>query len=112
MPDLLAGDPTSTSNVSTPQPTQRSSWFSLPVLFVGLVWAGMYLGDLAFIRAFGVNCPHGDDWEYVPKVLQPNLDFRWIFSQHMEHRTPLPRLLVLGLLKVTSLDFRSAFYFN
>src|SRR5579885_610917 len=79
----------------------------LPALFVAVVWVAMYVGDLAFIGAFGRNVPHADDWEFVPAATHPGIHLPWAFAQHMEHRTPVPRLLVLGLLKISGLDFRS-----
>jgi hypothetical protein len=110
-PNLLA--PAAPPLESSAQPSAAQAGTSmLPVLFVAFVWAAMYAGDIAFIGAFGRDVPHADDWEFVPAATHPGVRLRWAFAQHMEHRTPVPRLLVLGLLKISGLDFRSGMYFN
>jgi hypothetical protein len=37
---------------------------------------------------------------------------RWLWSQHNEHRIPLPKLLLLGLYQISQNDFRAAMYVN
>ena len=36
----------------------------------------------------------------------------WLWSQHNEHRVPLPRLLMLGLNRIVGIDFRTAMFFD
>ena len=36
----------------------------------------------------------------------------WLWSQHNEHRIPLPRLVLLGLLRLSAGDYRAAMIFN
>ena len=58
-----------------------------------LVWAVMLLASIVFIARFGSNVPSWDDWDQVPTATghQP-VTWEWLWSQHNEHRVPLPRL--------------------
>ncbi len=82
-------------------------------VFVGCVWALMLLADLAYVRLYGSNVPSWDEWDMVPTLTgeQP-ITAEWLWSQHNEHRVPLPRLVILGLNRVFGCDFRVAMYFN
>ena len=78
-----------------------------------LVWAVMLLASIVFIARFGSNVPSWDDWDQVPTATghQP-VTWEWLWSQHNEHRVPLPRLIMLGLMRFVALDFRVQMYFN
>ncbi len=79
-----------------------------PRIFVWTVWAAMLLVALACAGAYGRNVPLSEDWTLVPALTNHEPDFiEWLWSQNNEHRVPLPRLLLLGLLKVTGGDFRA-----
>jgi hypothetical protein len=82
-------------------------------LFTWGVWAVMLFTGLQLIWRFGSNVPSWDDWDLVPTVTgnQP-VTADWLWSQHNEHRVPVPRLLMLAVLRLTVLDFRSLMYFN
>jgi hypothetical protein len=73
----------------------------------------MLLAALAFVGAYGSNVPSWDDWDLVPALTgeQP-VTAAWLWSQHNEHRIPLPRLLLLGLNRLAGCDFRVAMFFN
>jgi hypothetical protein len=83
-------------------------------VFVWGVWALMLLAALMFVRSFGsASVPVGDDWVTIVPAMtgaQP-LTFQWLWSQHNEHRVPLPRLLLLAVLKPTE-DFRAVMVLN
>src|SRR5262249_2946288 len=80
---------------------------------VGLLAVVMSLAMLRFVYLYGGNVPYLDDWDIVPALTgnQP-VTFGWLWSQHNEHRLPLPRLLLLALYHVSGFDFRSGMVFN
>jgi hypothetical protein len=68
-------------------------------LFVWITWVVMLLGVLTFVAKYATNVPLHDDWDGLVPVLngdQP-VTAAWLWSQHNEHRVPLPRLLLLAL---------------
>src|SRR5262249_30025801 len=77
------------------------------VVLVWGVWLAMLVAVLFFIARYGSNVPSWDDWDMVPSFTgaQP-VTVGWLWSQHNEHRVPLPRLAMLGLVRLTVLDFR------
>jgi hypothetical protein len=71
----------------------------------------MGLSVLAFIRANGPNVPFDDEYYLVPVLThQRPVTLKFLWSLHNEHRIVLPRLLYLGLAKVTGTDFRAGMY--
>lgn len=77
-------------------------------LFVWLIVAAMATFMLACIAMSGRNIPLAEDWLLVPAYygVEPDLG-QWLWAQNNEHRVPLPKLLLLGLLHLTSGDFRA-----
>jgi hypothetical protein len=77
------------------------------------VWLAMLAAALLLVAQYGSNVPSWDDWDMVP-VLTRNqpLTLDWLWSQHNEHRVPLPRLLFLLLNRLTMVDFRVTMYFD
>jgi hypothetical protein len=77
-------------------------------LFVWLIVAAMAAFMLVCIATAGRNVPLAEDWLLVPAYygVEPDLP-RWLWAQNNEHRVPLPKLLLLGLLHLTSGDFRA-----
>ena len=73
----------------------------------------MLAAACAFVLRFGTNVPSWDDWDMVPTLTgeQPVTAF-WLWSQHNEHRVPLPRLIMLALNKLTVVDFRVDMLFD
>jgi hypothetical protein len=62
---------------------------------------------------YGSNVPFWDEWDSAVSVLtgaEP-LTVSWLWSQNNEHRAPLPRLVILSLIKPTG-DFRAAMVFH
>ena len=82
-------------------------------VFVWSVWLIMMLFALVCIAKYGRNIPLAEDWQLVAPLTgnEPNL-VSWLWSQNNEHRVPLPRLILLVLLKVTNGDFRVGMFFN
>lgn len=99
--------------VPLPAPTTEATSLQLATtILVFLVWVGMVANDLVLVRDCGRNIPFWEDWELVPHLTDHQIDVAWLFSQNAEHRVPLPRLLLLLLLKTSHADFRAGQYFN
>ena len=81
-------------------------------VFVWSVWLVMLLVALACIVKYGRNIPLAEDWNLVAPLTgnEPDL-LGWLWAQNNEHRVPFPRLVLLGLLKMTG-DFRVGMFFN
>jgi hypothetical protein len=73
----------------------------------------MVAAAFACLVKFGQNIPLTEDWLMVPPLTgnEPHL-LGWLWAQNNEHRVPLPRLLLLGLLKIAHGDFRVGMLFN
>jgi hypothetical protein len=76
--------------------------------FVWAVWALLLAVDLTCIALYGRDIPLAEDWTLVGPLTghEPDL-LGWLWAQNNEHRTPLSKLVLLGLLKVTGGDFRA-----
>lgn len=73
----------------------------------------MMLTALACFARYGRNIPMTEDWLLVPPLTGNEPDLAdWLWAQNNEHRIPLPRLIMLILLKVTRGDFRAGMLFN
>jgi hypothetical protein len=82
----------------------------------GIVWGVglvMILVDFVCIALYGWNIPLAEDWLLVAPLTgnEPDL-LQWLWAQNNEHRIPLPRLIMLGLLNLTNGDFRAGMVFN
>jgi hypothetical protein len=81
-------------------------------VFVSIIWSAMMIVAFASIIMYGRNIPLGEDWTLVAALTGHEPDFtEWLWAQNNEHRIPLPKLILLGLLKLTS-DFRAGMFFN
>src|SRR6266853_466484 len=76
-------------------------------------WAAMLAAALYFVAHYASNVPSWDDWDMVPTLThnQP-VTWDWLWSQHNEHRVPVPRLIFLGLNRLTTIDMRVTMYFD
>ena len=74
---------------------------------VWAIWAAMFVALLVLVARFGSNVPSWDEWDLVPALTghQP-VTAEWLWSQHNEHRVPLPRLVLLALNAFGRIDFR------
>lgn len=72
----------------------------------------MTFAALACVAVYGRNIPLCEDWLLFAPLTdnEPNL-FNWLWKQNNEHRTPLLRLIVLGVVAIFK-DFRATMYFN
>lgn len=77
------------------------------------VWLAMFAAALCFVARYASNVPSWDDWDMVPTLTrnQP-VSWEWLWSQHNEHRVPLPRLIFLGLNRLFLVDMRVTMYFD
>jgi hypothetical protein len=67
----------------------------------------MLTGDFLVVARLGSPVPYMDDFWIVPALTGQIQDVpRWLWSQHNEHRLPLPRLLLWGLCRLGDGDFR------
>jgi hypothetical protein len=83
-----------------PQGERVTRWLLL------LVWAVLTAAALAFVLAFGTNTPYADEWEFVPVLTGHEPALPWLWTQHNEHRLPLPRLVYYVVFQLTD-SFRS-----
>ncbi len=81
-------------------------------LFVWGVWAAMLFFALFTVYRYGRNIPVIEDWVLVPPLTGNENILEWLWKPNSEHRIPLPKLILLGLLKLTHGDFRSGMYFT
>jgi hypothetical protein len=83
-----------------------------PIL-VWAVWGVMTAATILFIRHYSRNIPFGDDFTLVPVMTgHEPLSLRWLWSQHNEHRPLVSRLIMVGLFRFISSDFRVGMYAN
>ena len=73
----------------------------------------MLAAAVLLVAQYASNVPSWDDWDMVPTLTrnQP-ITWNWLWSQHNEHRVPLPRLIFLGLNWLTVTDMRVTMYFD
>ena len=77
------------------------------------IYALMVLAALWFVVTYGLTMPYGDEWAWLPVVAgQQPVSLSWLWSLHNEHRMFLPRLIYLGLGKLTDFDFRAGTFYN
>jgi hypothetical protein len=80
-----------------------------------VVWGTLaaLTGYLLFsVGRYAKNVPNAEDWNMVRPLFNDQPDFlHWIWAQNDEHRSPIHRLIQLGLLKATH-DFRSGMVFD
>ena len=83
------------------------------MLFVWGIWAAMVAIAVWHFAHYARNLPLAEDWNLVRALTgnEPDLG-EWLWSQNNEHRLPFPRLVMLGLLKVSGGDFRSGMILN
>jgi len=94
--------------------TSRSSVHRrISSLIVWGTWSIMLVAALLFVGTYGSNVPSWDGWDMVPTLTgQQPITATWLWSQHNEHRVPLPRLLLLGLHRITGINFLTPMFFN
>ncbi len=86
----------------------HSAWWLVPVPLC-VVMAG------AFVLRLGVNVPFYDEW-HLPALLQKadtgTLGWADLAQQHNEHRIVVPRLVMVGLARLTSWNVKAQMLFT
>ena len=98
-----------------PESTTRSAWrYVQPVLLLPAVLSPPIL-TLAAVARYGITVPFWDQWE-LPTILSrlESGEYRFVefFAQHNEHRSVFPRLVFLGLARLSGYDVRWELYAN
>ncbi len=78
-----------------------------------ILWFVLCAASVGFVLRFGFPLPYADEMELVPYAFgESAVTLKWLWSPHNEHRLLLPRLLYLGLLRLTSGELRYAALYN
>lgn len=81
-------------------------------LWFWVAWFAMLVTMIRYVVRFGLPIPILEDWDNFPYLLgTKKVTLDWLWSLHNEHRIVLPRLVWLGLMRVT-LDVRSLMFLN
>jgi hypothetical protein len=77
------------------------------------LWASMTVALFMYVRHYSRNIPFSDEFAIVPVMtgVEP-VTLRWAWAQHNEHRLMIPRLIMAGLFRFVSTDFRVVRYAN
>jgi hypothetical protein len=84
-------------------------------VFVGGIWTLLLLVAVAYIVCYGSQLPlSSDEWRHVPAMTgEQSITPTYLWQLHDGQRLPLPKLLWLGVVKVTDCgDFRAATVLN
>lgn len=90
--------------MTTPTPTSTSDARARVIVFA--VWLVMFVVGLVYVVRYAWVNPYVDEWDFVPVLFGEQRVGPWLWELHNEHRFPLPRLLYLGLFRVTG-DLRA-----
>lgn len=82
-------------------------------IFIWGVWALMLVVALCVLFSYGRNIGIAEDWLMIAPLTgnEPSLP-QWAWSQNNEHRIPLPRLILLAVMKIFNGDFRAGMVLN
>ncbi|MCB9100573.1 MAG: hypothetical protein H6632_13605 [Anaerolineales bacterium] len=82
-------------------------------IFVWGVWLIMAASAVFVLVKSGRTVLLNEDWWLVPPLTgnEPDL-LGWLWNQNSEHRIPVPRLILLALLKISEGDIRAGMAFN
>jgi hypothetical protein len=101
------------SSNEAPRPDDKDPGEPGASAFVWGAWALMAAMAVGYVVRFGADLPVWDDFDVVAVVTgERPVTTEWLWSQHNEHRVPLPRLVLLGLMRATGNDFRSGMVFS
>src|SRR5262245_13613603 len=70
------------------------------------VWLAMFVPGLMYVGRYALVTPYVDEWGFVPVLFGERPAGPWLWELHNEHRFPLPRLLYLGLFRLSG-DLRT-----
>jgi hypothetical protein len=86
---------------------------ALVSLSVWACWLGMTAAALGLVAHYAGNAPYWDELIMVPVLTHEEpITWQFLWQQHNEHRIPLPKLVQIGLAKLTGTDFRAGMYFT
>jgi hypothetical protein len=112
-PASVIGMMTTVSGGSPLGPITRPVKLPVTGWIIGILAIVMSVALLGFVCVYGGNVPYLDDWDIVPALTgHQAVTLEWLWSQHNEHRLPVPKLLLLGLYKISGFDFRAGMVFN
>jgi len=73
-------------------------------LFV--LWLVLFVAGLFYVGRYALTNPYVDEWAFVPVLFGEKPVGPWLWELHNEHRFPLPRLVYIGLFRLTG-DLRA-----
>jgi hypothetical protein len=73
------------------------------------VWLALLIPGLIFVARYARTNPYVDEWAFVPVLFEEKPTGPWLWELHNEHRFPLPRLIYIGLFRLTG-DLRTGCY--
>ena len=93
------------------RPTSARATARVSAVVVWVVWSLLSVGAVGFVALYGSSVPYYDDWDLVDRLtgVEP-VTPTWLWELHNSHRLPVPKVLGLGLLKVSGIDFRSEMF--
>jgi hypothetical protein len=69
----------------------------------------MFAVGLVYVSRYALTIPFVDEWAFIPVLFGEQPSGPWLWELHNEHRFPLPRVLYLGLFRLTG-DIRTGCY--
>lgn len=88
-------------------------WYLRKLLLLGTGIVAPLLLALYYVRRFGVNVPEADQWFFVPTLEAFYSGEPWfplIVAHYSEHRLIFPRLLMLGMARLTHYNVKWEMY--
>jgi hypothetical protein len=84
----------------------RAAWF------VWLCWGGLTLLTGGLVLWLGITVPLWDEWDAIVPFITAEKPVTWqsMWTPHNEHQIIIPRLLLLGLDRLTGHDFRAGMF--
>jgi hypothetical protein len=61
----------------------------------------MLVPGLVYVSRYALTNPYVDEWAFVPVLFGERPAGPWLWELHNEHRFPLPRVIYLGLFRLT-----------
>jgi hypothetical protein len=88
-------------------PTSTADFRVRVALFA--VWLVLLVAGLVYVSRYALVNPYVDEWAFVPALLGDRPAGPWLWELHNEHRFVLPRVVYLGLFRLTG-DLRTGCY--
>jgi hypothetical protein len=85
----------------------------LTTWFVWISWLLFAVSAMTLVAKYGRNVLWLDEWMMHPKLIGTEpVTLEWLWSQNQQHRIPLPRLIQIGLARISNADFRAGMNLN